>query len=617
MSSKPVDTAIVMVVGPCIDDTDFKSLEESIAYDAAGMDVSMLVEKTDGTSAVTAITLTTGGTSDWTHKDGGYYEVEITAAQNAEEGIAYLRGVCTGVLPFESPRYDIVKANIYDSLVKGTDVLQTDLTQIGGVAQSATDLKDFADAGYDPTTNKVQGVVLTDTCTTNTDMRGTDNASLAATALSDAVWTAARAGDIPAILNHADYGLAKLLRSTTPANTLDVAATGEAAADAIKISGDSGAADNVEATYDGTGYTEDAAPATQEQVGRLTSGSAAVNTTAESFTKSGAEPETNTYTSTYAADGICHIVEDIVATGITDAYYQFDVGGNGVPVSIVWQGYAQGNADTYAVYAYNYDTTSYEQIGKIDGLNGTTIIDGLYALTTAHVGTGADLGKVRFRLYSTDGSAFATDRVLCSYAVVTKSAGYSDGAIWIDTNASNTNTEDYVDGTADNPVSTWTAAKALSTSMGIDKFHVANGSTLTMDTNCDNCTFVGHEWTIALGGQSFENTHIEEATVSGIGTSGAGIIHFRRCLIGSATLGKAVFNSCGFNGTNVVSDAATYIFARCYNAADGSIPPVFDYGAAIGNTHGAFRNWQGSIEVANLGASGTDVLTITGVVISL
>jgi hypothetical protein len=46
-------------------------------------------------------------------------------------------------------------------------------------AQSAADLKDFADAGYDPATNKVQGVVLVDTTTTNSDMRGTDSAALA------------------------------------------------------------------------------------------------------------------------------------------------------------------------------------------------------------------------------------------------------------------------------------------------------------------------------------------------------------------------------------------------------------------------------------------------------
>ncbi len=47
---------------------------------------------------------------------------------------------------------------------------EVDVTSLGGSAQSLTDLKDFADAGYDPGTNKVQGVVLVDTTTTNTDM---------------------------------------------------------------------------------------------------------------------------------------------------------------------------------------------------------------------------------------------------------------------------------------------------------------------------------------------------------------------------------------------------------------------------------------------------------------
>ncbi|NIL96467.1 MAG: hypothetical protein GTO62_04815, partial [Planctomycetales bacterium] len=58
-------------------------------------------------------------------------------------------------------------------------VPEVDITHLVGVAQSATDLKDFADAGYDPATNKVEGVKLVDTTTTNTDMRGTDNAALA------------------------------------------------------------------------------------------------------------------------------------------------------------------------------------------------------------------------------------------------------------------------------------------------------------------------------------------------------------------------------------------------------------------------------------------------------
>lgn len=48
--------------------------------------------------------------------------------------------------------------------------MSANVTQIGGDSQSATDLKDFADAGYDPSTNKVQGVVLVDTATTLTNL---------------------------------------------------------------------------------------------------------------------------------------------------------------------------------------------------------------------------------------------------------------------------------------------------------------------------------------------------------------------------------------------------------------------------------------------------------------
>lgn len=87
-----------------------------------------------------------------------------------------------------------VGGNVVGSVASVVATVDSNLIEMGGVAQSATDLKDFADAGYDPATNKVQGVVLVDTTTTNTDMRGTDNAALAATALTNATWTDARAG---------------------------------------------------------------------------------------------------------------------------------------------------------------------------------------------------------------------------------------------------------------------------------------------------------------------------------------------------------------------------------------------------------------------------------------
>lgn len=63
--------------------------------------------------------------------------------------------------------------------------VSANVTQLAGDTQSLTDLKDFADAGYDPATNKVQGVVLTDTVTTytgNTPQTGDAYARLGAPA---------------------------------------------------------------------------------------------------------------------------------------------------------------------------------------------------------------------------------------------------------------------------------------------------------------------------------------------------------------------------------------------------------------------------------------------------
>ena len=68
-----------------------------------------------------------------------------------------------------------------------------DLISIRGVEQSAIDLKDFADDGYDPSTNKVQGVVLVDTTTsltnaaTNGDLTATMKTSIGTAVAASAV----------------------------------------------------------------------------------------------------------------------------------------------------------------------------------------------------------------------------------------------------------------------------------------------------------------------------------------------------------------------------------------------------------------------------------------------
>ena len=154
MPFKPVDTAIRVILGPAIDDGDFKSREESIAYNQAGMEVDVILEKHDGTIVTTAVTPTSGGVYDWLHTDQGYYSLELPASgggtfNNTEEGIITAVAYCTGVLPFRSVSYDVVPALVYASTVKGTDNLQVDTVQISGDATAANNAElAFDGTGY-------------------------------------------------------------------------------------------------------------------------------------------------------------------------------------------------------------------------------------------------------------------------------------------------------------------------------------------------------------------------------------------------------------------------------------------------------------------------------------
>jgi hypothetical protein len=132
MPLKPADQAIKIILGPIIDDTDFKTREESIVYNQAGMEIDIIFEKTDGTVTTTAVTPTSGGVHDWAHTDQGYYELEIPTGtlgdfNNNEEGILHAVGFVTGALPFRSPSYDIIAEDIYNAMVLSSGNLDINL----------------------------------------------------------------------------------------------------------------------------------------------------------------------------------------------------------------------------------------------------------------------------------------------------------------------------------------------------------------------------------------------------------------------------------------------------------------------------------------------------------
>lgn len=133
-------------------------------------------------------------TNEATDEGQGQYSIDLTASEMNGDHVGYI--LKTTTTDAKSPTADFYPQEADDIKVSVTHwagtavatptiagVPEVDVTHLNGVAQSLLDLKDFADDGYDPSTNKVQGVVLVDTLTTytgNTPQTGDSFARLGA-----------------------------------------------------------------------------------------------------------------------------------------------------------------------------------------------------------------------------------------------------------------------------------------------------------------------------------------------------------------------------------------------------------------------------------------------------
>lgn len=332
-------------------------------------------------------------------------------------------------------------------------------------------------------------------------------------------------------------------------------------------------------------------------------GSAGVNVPAESYVLTTGTQSSGTFADTSALDGTDH--EHTDDTGAMDLYYQFDIGGGATAELTKVTGRVSGNNDDLDVFAWNWTgTPGWDQIGNIGGKASTSDDVHPFDLFVVHTGTGVNTGKIRIRFQKASGLTTATlsiDQIFITYAITSRSIGYDDGAIWIDTGASNTNTESFVDGVADNPVSTWAAALTLSGQLNITRFHIINGSSITLSGVSDNYTLMGDAWTLALGGRSISGAAFTGADVSGTGT-GATEPQFTLCHFGTTTLPPAHLEGCSLEDTLTAGSAGDFFFENCRSGVAGTSTPVFDFGGALNSSDVNFRAYSGGIEIENMGA---------------
>lgn len=192
-----------------------------------------------------------------------------------------------------------------------------------------------------------------------------------------------------------------------------------------------------------------------------------------------------------------------------------------------------------------------------------------------------------------------------------ESPGYEGGFIHIDTVNGAAGTENYVNGTLDNPVNNIADANTLAASLNLCRFRVVSGSSLTFAASQQNQEFWGENWTLVLGGQDVSGTFFHGGDVSGSCT-GAVVPKFEHCDMNGVTVPPCTMYICGFSGNMVLGSAGDYFFYDCFSEVAGTATPSIDVGAAVGTTNVNLRRYSGGMEFKNLGQAGTDNVSIEG-----
>lgn len=367
-----------------------------------------------------------------------------------------------------------------------------------------------------------------------------------------------------------------------------------------------------EASIDTTGGVVDHVTLvdTTTNVTNLAAGSAAISAKPSAFVNIAGGTETNDFNDAKILDGVNHSIAP--NAGSTDCYYEFIIGGNSVPVEIIWEGYANSNGDSYAVYGYNYGTTSYEQVGSITASNSSVNSTILFTYPSELVGSGVDSGLVRFRIESTDGTNISTDRVLCSYTAVDKSSGYEGGAVWFDSDSLNTGTELNVDGTLTNPVGDEAAARTIANSANLSIIHCKPGSTFVLDQGYEFFEFTGYNYLLNLNGQLFNGSTARSAAVIG-NDSGVNpnFSLYQGCQMLAGVRGRHALLDCGIAGRTTLGEASSYSWVTPREGP--AAPAVLDYNSTLNASTVVVSSYSNGLTVENMGqGTGSYVLALSG-----
>lgn len=190
--------------------------------------------------------------------------------------------------------------------------------------------------------------------------------------------------------------------------------------------------------------------------------------------------------------------------------------------------------------------------------------------------------------------------------------GYS-GAIWLDTNASNTNTTLGVDGTEQNPVSTIAAAMTLLTSSGYSRINLVGISSITMSAAFNNKVLYSDSRSeVDINGQDVGGSTLYGCKVTGTPAGGTVDIVYVDCDLNVTMNNSTVARNCGITAVTFSGgDPSDYAFFDCYSLVAGNSAPTITW-PANANQDAVFRGYKGGLQFENMGAAAGHACSIDG-----
>jgi len=362
-------------------------------------------------------------------------------------------------------------------------------------------------------------------------------------------------------------------------------------------------ADMAGATFDGS---TDSLEAISNSVGGISGGATSSNDSPDSY-------DTGTLVGTVVgtienAKYIDNLTMDISDdTGNLTADILFNIGSDGVPVSASFIGRGYGSGDDLIVQAWDYDANSWVGIGILNGDNGTIFNSHTYTLFSQMVGSGANLGEVKIRFTGTglNNATLYIEQIFVTFVQINRSVGYANGAVWLDTSLSNTNAVPFVDGVADNPVSTLAAALTLLSSTGLKTLHIAQGSTVPLNVDIADLEITGIYYVLMALGNKINNCSITGAVIpTGVINSDTGSLLFRQCTFGNITIPDSSVIQCVLGGTLTFNSDELYLLDHCTSAVAGQGSPILDI-SNVTDININMRHYSGGIEIKGMEAGDT------------